>query len=102
MTERNAMDTNAGLAMKLYGNLPNLAAAGFRFTSGMSKLEIIVAADEFAGERLEQVRQVEEEIDDIKGLAQYFGANTVKAWQRILARERAALAELRRGMKGTK
>jgi hypothetical protein len=66
------------------------------------------AAAEFTRERLEQIRQVEEEVSVITHeykkatvCGVFMGAATGKAliWQRVLAREHAALTELKKGMR---
>jgi hypothetical protein len=61
------------------------------------------AANEFTEERLEQIRQVEEEIKVAKfkrntDAASGFIAHVV-VWDRILASRQSALQELKRGMK---
>ena len=68
--------------------------------TGKSKEEALFAALAFTEERLEAIRQVGEEIMEIEFVSRNFGEERGEAWRRILAREKAALAELRRGMKG--
>ena len=61
------------------------------------------AAAEFTRNRLEQIRQVEEEIEEIRGpLCRDQACVRCVIHTRILAREQAALADLRRGMKEKK
>jgi hypothetical protein len=55
------------------------------------------AAAEFTRARLEQIRQVEEEIEWLDDCAE-FDKNAT--WVRIEAREQAALTELKKGLKG--
>jgi len=58
-----------------------------------SESEAWAAARVFTEARLEEIRQVEEEIEYLEDFA--FG----QPWKRILFREQAALAELKRGLK---
>lgn len=61
------------------------------------------AAAEFTRNRREQIRQVEREIEAVRAAQEYWIRYTddpkICLWSRILAREQAALAELRRGMR---
>jgi hypothetical protein len=97
--------------------LQTMQAAGFKVLPTMNKKDMIEAAAEFTRNRLEQIRQVEEEILWIKrtiklanqslrmgGFEVSDSAKTelfdcLAINERILAREQAALAELKRGMK---
>jgi hypothetical protein len=56
------------------------------------------AAAKFTLQRLEEIRQVEEEIAEITELAEQ-GSTRPGARLRILARRQAALSDLRKGMK---
>ena len=66
-------------------------------THGLLHFETWAAARAFTEARLEQIRQVEEEIAYVRRW--HRGPHPV--WTRILAREQATLAELRIGMKVT-
>ena len=87
-------------------------------TSHKVESEAWSAAAEFTRERLEQVRQVEQEIELLRpsvgsdcewvawiengwGLPEFQAGNirNYVGWARILAREQATVAELKRGMK---
>jgi hypothetical protein len=61
------------------------------------------AAAEFTRKRLEEIRLVKEEIEQVEGMLPFRGspawAKRKEVWQRILKRLEAALAELQRGMK---
>ena len=60
------------------------------------------AAAEFTEQRLKDVRQVELEIALLRGLLFLLSAEngdlTAPIWERVLAREQAALADLKKGM----
>ena len=67
------------------------------------------SAAEFTRSRLEEIRQVEEEIMRVGGCVRVYEHHTIEnsyplniaakeCWNRILSREKAALAELKRGM----
>ena len=71
---------------------PQLFAA-YRNTRG----EAWLAARDFTEQRLEQIRQIKQEIALLVE-AQKSGVDCSR-WERIRLREQAALAELRRGMK---
>jgi hypothetical protein len=60
------------------------------------------AAAQFTRDRLEAIRQIEEEIEWLRGMCAWrehgiYGPR----YDRILAREQAALADLKRGMKAS-
>ena len=76
-----------------------------RFTGAIHRWS---AATEFTRTRLKQIRQVEEEIEQLSeppdtenGEYWSYSPAFVKIRERILAREQSALVELKRGMKGT-
>jgi len=68
-----------------------------------SEAEAWSAAAAFTRQRLEEIRQVEEEIENIRSSSEGLQENgeyyRMRVFDRILAREQAALAELKRGMK---
>jgi len=78
--------------------------------SGLPKTEAALteaqawsAAAEFTRNREEEIRKVEEEIAHLRGLVILLrsepGDLTTPIWQRVLVREHAALAELKRGLR---
>lgn len=64
-----------------------------------SEVEAWSAAAAFTREREEQIRQVEEEIALVGGIGHMAPCECCGVRDRILAREQAALAELKKGMK---
>ena len=67
---------------------------------GSHSLQTWEEAAAYTRERLEQIRQVEEEVELIEGgLKEILPTSTLDALERILVREQAALADLKRGMK---
>jgi hypothetical protein len=116
ITERNAMDANEKYVREHCfvhnsgtARHPRPVIAGAeRVTPYEEWDKAWSAAAEFTRERLEQIRQVEEEISVITheykkatvcGVSMGAATGKVLIWQRVLAREHAALADLRRGMK---
>ena len=73
----------------------------FLHAFGKTREEAIRAAAEFTRERLEEIRQVEEEIKLIKTVLDidWVRLEWLADAERILVREQAALTELRRGMR---
>jgi hypothetical protein len=109
MTERNAMDANEKYVREHCfvhnggtARHPRPVIAGAeRVTPYEEWDKAWAAAAEFTRERLEQIRQVEEEIDILRTGVSLLRSSYLDVILRVLARERAALAELRRGMKGS-
>ena len=65
---------------------------------GSSKEAVFAAALAFTEQRLREIAEVEEELEEIAAEMSTWDRE-YPAWNRILAREQAALAELKRGMK---
>lgn len=74
---------------------------------GRTRAIVWALAAEFTSNRLEQIRQIEEEIREAEhklkqqsvcGVSMSGPTPKEQIWKRILAREQAALAELKRGM----
>jgi hypothetical protein len=124
MTERNAMDANEKYVRETWEKsagfridgpstgMIEVACGRFIFNSGQfgNMEDFWKGAAEFTRERLEQIRQVEEEIAlvtheykraTVCGVSMGGATGKALVWQRVIAREQAALAELRRGMKGS-
>ena len=62
--------------------------------------EVWADASEFTIRRLAEIAEVKEEIEALKSEMSTW-RHRYPEWDRILAREQTALAELRKGMKGT-
>jgi hypothetical protein len=107
MTERNAMDANEKLVREHLDGVKQ-GASGVIWWQALPQFDSWSAAAEFTRARLEQIRQVEEEIAlvtheykraTVCGVSMGGATGKALAWQRVIEREQAALAELKRGMK---
>jgi len=83
-----------------------ISLGGFYYTMHMtdwveSQTAAWSAAAAFTRERKEQIRLVEEEIDYVRAFIKLPSGEEHSVWSRILAREQAALAELKRGMRAS-
>ena len=86
-----------------YGNVRIISKEGFARLAGNLLKSSVHAAYEFTQERNRQKAEVKEEIEDLRAAKFPLSIRSVRRPKdRILAREQAALADLRRGMKEQK